>query len=183
MCREPPPVKHHTRERPTNLPRQRDLVFELPASGDRRTKSQCMCIPWFLHVRPALAVFPPLAIIHHAITHAACVSLLYSSSLELAPRLLHNQLILLCPKYLICINFITFIYLISTELINCESPGSYHIYQVHVYKISCGTQWLKWNIQWIERVNQWIVLTGEDSAHWRHLFIKSCLAYLAYFIM
>lgn len=59
MCREPPPVKHHTRERPTNLPRQRDLVFELPASGDRRTKSQCMCIPWFLHVRPALAVFPP----------------------------------------------------------------------------------------------------------------------------
>lgn len=112
MRREPPPVKHHTRERTSNLPRQhsQDLAFKLPASGDRKTKRQCMYIPWFLHVRPALAVFPPvppLAIIHHAITHTACVSLLYSSFLEQAQRLLHNQLILLCPKYLICINFIT----------------------------------------------------------------------------
>lgn len=54
MHYEPPPVKHHTRGRPLNLPSQlsKDPVFELPAVGtegqkrkDANVQSQCMYIP------------------------------------------------------------------------------------------------------------------------------------------
>lgn len=63
------------------------------------------------------------------------------------------------------------IHLISTELIYCESPGLYHRYnQVHVYKISYGTQCLKWSIQRIGRVIQRIVLMGHKSGQEEYVY-------------
>lgn len=127
---------------------------------------------------------PPLAIIHHAVTHrvrgkhsscisavqrlpgtgtgAHCIISWFFNAQNTSSALTSSQLL----------------YLISTELIYCESPGLYHRYnRVHVYKISYRTQCLKWNIRRIARVIRRIVLMGEESAHWKHLFIKSCFAY------
>lgn len=126
MHREPPPVKHCTRERPSDLPPpypRKDLVLKLPAvgtEGQKRKKTDLRTKP--VHVYPMIpscqscpgcTSYAPLpAIIHHTVTHGARgestahVSLLYTGFLEQAQRPLHNQRVLLCPKYLICINFI-----------------------------------------------------------------------------
>ena len=112
----------------------RDLVFELRAAGmegqkwkETSAQSRCMYIPRFGSCQTCpgcVSSAPPSAIIHHAVTHthtrsegrsAAHVSLLCGELLGERRRLgpLHNQLVPLCPKYLICINFIAACFILS----------------------------------------------------------------------
>lgn len=112
---------------PSNLPlffSPRNLVFELHAAGtegqiwkETRAQSRCMYIPRLAHVRPALAACPLLpprrSFIMPSHTQSeggstAHVSLPCGELLgeKRRPGPLHNQLVSLCPKYLICINFI-----------------------------------------------------------------------------
>lgn len=142
-----------------------------------------MYIPRFLHVRPDPVAFPllsPLVIIHHAVRYTARgrivhVSLLYSAFLEHAQLPLHNQLVLSCPEYPICMNFIAadLSYLDSIDLgwITRVEPW---YYQVHVYKI-CKTQSLMWNIQRTGRVIQLLSFIGWGDSQ-QEVFIYKYLA-------
>lgn len=197
MRREPPPVKRHTRGRPSNLPLplSKDLAFELPAAGTegqkwKETNEQSQCM--YSAFRGSLMSKQPGP-------HVLCSPVGDHSSCRHTPSEGGTQLMHLCCTAASwnrygghCIISWFFyaqntssawtssqlLYLISTELIYYESPGLHHGYnQVHVYKISYGTQRLKWNIQWIARVIQRIVLMVEEPAHWKHLFVKSCFAY------
>lgn len=192
MRREPPPVKHHTRGRPSNLPPQlsKDLMFELPGTEGQKAgacishDSLMSDLPW-LH-------FPrsPLAIIHHAVTRGARggggegALLTYLCWTAASWNKHRGQCIISWFLYAqntsSALTSLQLIYLISTELIYCESPGLYHRYnQVHVYKISRKTQCLKWTYMDGEKKLQ-IVVMAEESSHWKRLFLKS---YFAYFIM
>ena len=96
-------------------------------NGKRPVRKAGACIFHGLaHVRPALAACPLLpprrSFIMPSHTHtrsegrsAAHVSLLCGELLGERRRLgpLHNQLVPLCPKYLICINFIAACFILS----------------------------------------------------------------------
>lgn len=190
MRREPPPVKTSHRGGPSNLPPQHSqhLVFELSHHTGTKGQKASACIshdscmsdlPWlYFPCSPSgdhsscrhTQSGEEKALLKYLCCTAAswnrhrgyCIISWFFYAQNTSSALTSSQLI----------------YLISTELIYFESPGLYHRYnQVHVYKISCGTQCLKWNIQWIQRAYQWIVLMGDESAHWKHLFIQFCFAY------
>lgn len=188
---EPPPVKRHTRGRPSNLllplskessrPRgQKDKNRKRPVK-----QSQRMYIPWFPHVRPGLAAFLLLPLWRSFImpshTERGGAQLMYLCCTAASWNRHGGHCIISWFFYAqntsSALTSSQLLYLISTELIYCESPGLYHRYnQVHVYKISYRTQCLKWNIQRIARVYSTDCFNGRRVCP-LEAFIKSCFAY------